>query len=128
MEGADEWRIQARKNKLDQAVNGDTRDRLSNEPAVQKIRESLSETVVETATNRTLIEERYRYIVKEGDTIESVASTVLQDPMLAALLFAMNRRYILPEEQYGVHPLMVGVVIQLPTPGDVVKFRKSQQA
>jgi hypothetical protein len=128
MEGADEWRTQARKNKLDQAVNGDTRDRLSNEPAVQKIRESLSETVVETATNRTLIEERYRYIVKEGDTIESVASTVLQDPMLAALLFAMNRRYILPEEQYGVHPLMVGVVIQLPTPGDVVKFRKSQQA
>jgi len=67
---------------------------------------------------------RYQYIVQPGDSIESIARSLLQDPMLAALLFNLNRRFILPEEQYGVHPLMVGAIIQLPTPQDILKFRQ----
>ena len=67
-------------------------------------------------------EDRYLYTVQEGDTVESVAASVLHAPGLAPLLFSLNRRYVLPEVLYGVHPLMVGVVIKLPTPADILKF------
>ncbi len=108
---------------------------ISTEPVIRQIRESLSETISENVSENVSEsnpvhlrnDNRYKYIVQPGDTIESVALVVLQDSTLAALLFNINRRYILPEEQYGVHPLMVGVVIQLPTPGDVIKFRKARQ-
>ncbi|MBS2006356.1 MAG: hypothetical protein JST01_04910 [Cyanobacteria bacterium SZAS TMP-1] len=66
------------------------------------------------------------YVVKVGDTVESVAQDVLHDRHLAALLFSLNRKYVLPEEEYGVHPLMEGVVIKLPT-ADAVSLFKSKQ-
>jgi len=69
-------------------------------------------------------EDQFTYVVQQGDTIESVAVVVLQDSALASLLFSLNRRYVLPEEQYGVHPLMVGVVIQLPSPTEILKYRQ----
>ncbi|MBA4076317.1 MAG: hypothetical protein C0508_14835, partial [Cyanobacteria bacterium PR.023] len=59
---------------------------------------------------------RYTYIVRAGDTIESVAVVELNDLSLAPLLYKKNKKYVLQEEEYGKHPLVPGVVIDLPTP------------
>ncbi|MBP9094744.1 hypothetical protein KBI23_27240 [bacterium] len=67
---------------------------------------------------------RYTYIVRAGDTIESVAVVELNDLSLAPLLFKKNKKYVLPEEEYGRHPLVVGVVIDLPTPAEIKAFRQ----
>ncbi len=67
---------------------------------------------------------RYTYIVRAGDTIESVAVVELNDLALAPLLFKKNKKYVLPEEEYGRHPLVAGVVIDLPTPAEIKAFRQ----
>lgn len=67
---------------------------------------------------------RYTYIVRAGDTIESVAVVELNDLTLAPLLFRKNKKYVLPEEEYGRHPLVAGVVIDLPTPAEIKAFRQ----
>ncbi len=67
---------------------------------------------------------RYTYIVRAGDTIESVAVVELNDLSLAPLLFKKNKKYVLPEEEYGRHPLVTGVVIDLPTPAEIKAFRQ----
>lgn len=67
---------------------------------------------------------RYTYIVRAGDTIESVAVVELNDLSLAPLLYKKNRKYVLQEEEYGKHPLVPGVVIDLPTPAEIKAFRQ----
>lgn len=67
---------------------------------------------------------RYTYIVRAGDTVESVAVVELNDLSLAPLLFKKNKKYVLPEEEYGRHPLVAGVVIDLPTPAEIKAFRQ----
>ncbi|MFA6211912.1 MAG: hypothetical protein WCT03_19890 [Candidatus Obscuribacterales bacterium] len=67
---------------------------------------------------------RYTYIVRAGDTIESVAVVELNDLALAPLLFKKNKKFVLPEEEYGRHPLVAGVVIDLPTPAEIKAFRQ----
>jgi hypothetical protein len=99
---------------------------VSNELPEEQTNDRPPEPTSEQALGQLQNDDRYKYIVQQGDTVESVALNVLLDPMLAGLLFGINRRYVLPEEQYGLHPLMVGVVIQLPTPGEIIKFRQAQ--
>lgn len=67
---------------------------------------------------------RYTYIVRAGDTIESVAVVELNDLSLAPLLFKKNKKYVLQEEEYGKHPLVPGVVIDLPTPAEIKAYRQ----
>lgn len=67
---------------------------------------------------------RYTYIVRAGDTIESVAVVELNDLSLAPLLYKKNKMYVLQEEEYGKHPLVPGVVIDLPTPAEIKAFRQ----
>jgi hypothetical protein len=67
---------------------------------------------------------RYTYIVRAGDTVESVAVVELNDLTLAPLLFKKNKKFVLPEEEYGRHPLVAGVVIDLPTPAEIKAFRQ----
>jgi hypothetical protein len=67
---------------------------------------------------------RYTYIVRSGDSVESVAVAELNDATLAPLIFKKNRKYVLPEVDYGVHPLLAGVVIDLPTPKEIAEFRQ----
>ncbi|CAN5249699.1 hypothetical protein BH11CYA1_BH11CYA1_35220 [soil metagenome] len=66
---------------------------------------------------------RYTYIVRAGDTVESVAVVELNDLTLAPLLFSKNKQHVLPEVEYGRHPLVVGVVIDLPSPAEIKAFR-----
>lgn len=63
------------------------------------------------------------YVVKPGDTIESLALKLLGDPSLAALLFEKNKEYVLAEQRYGVHDLMPGATIELPSPAEIARFR-----
>jgi len=65
----------------------------------------------------------YLYLVKPGDSVESVARLELKDPALAPLVFRKNKQHVLPEVEYGVHPLAPGVYIELPTPTEVAEFR-----
>ncbi|HMY03792.1 MAG TPA: hypothetical protein PKA48_10575, partial [Candidatus Obscuribacter sp.] len=58
-----------------------------------------------------------------GDSVESVARLELKDPALAPLVFRKNKQHVLPEVEYGVHPLAPGVYIELPTPTEVAEFR-----
>ncbi|MBK9282174.1 MAG: hypothetical protein IPM93_28790 [Candidatus Obscuribacter sp.] len=67
----------------------------------------------------------YLYLVKHGDSVESVARLELKDPALAPLVFRKNKQHVLPEVEYGVHPLAPGVYIELPTPTEVADFRRA---
>lgn len=67
---------------------------------------------------------RYAYIVRPGDTVESVAVAELHDSSLAPLLYEKNRKYVLPEVEYGIHPFIEGAVIDLPTPAEISAFRQ----
>lgn len=67
--------------------------------------------------------DKYLYLVKPGDSVESVARLELKDPALAPLIFRKNKQYVLPEVEYGVHPLAPGVFIELPTPSEIADFR-----
>ncbi len=67
---------------------------------------------------------RYAYVVRPGDTVESVAVTELNDLSLAPLLYGKNRKYVLSEIAYGVHPFLEGAVIDLPTPAEIAAFRQ----
>ncbi len=67
---------------------------------------------------------RYAYVVRPGDTVESVAVAELNDLSLAPLLYGKNRKYVLPEVAYGVHPFLEGAVIDLPTPAEIAAFRQ----
>jgi hypothetical protein len=67
------------------------------------------------------------YIVREGETVESVANDLLKDPRLAALIFEKNHRHVLPSQDYGVHPLKAGATIELPTVSEREKFYASRR-
>ena len=64
----------------------------------------------------------YLYIVKEGDTIESVAAAILKDPWAAPLIFEKNKKAVLQSRKYGEHPLKVGATISLPTAEELKQY------
>lgn len=64
----------------------------------------------------------YLYIVKEGDTIESVAASILKDPWAAPLIFEKNKKAVLQSRKYGEHPLKVGATISLPTVEELKQY------
>lgn len=78
---------------------------------------------VQSAQSSALANNSYLYIVKPGDTIESVSAKVLGDPLLAPLLFRKNRQHVLTESEYGVHDLRPGATLDLPTPAEIAEFR-----
>lgn len=64
----------------------------------------------------------YLYIVKDGDTIESVAASILKDPWAAPLIFEKNKKAVLQSRKYGEHPLKVGATISLPTAEELKQY------
>lgn len=68
---------------------------------------------------------RYRFRVGPDESVESIALTVLKDPALAPLLYKKVRQHVLPEKEYGIHPLPEGIIIDLPTPSEIAEFRRS---
>jgi nucleoid-associated protein YgaU len=77
--------------------------------------------------HRLFIEEepRTRYIVRPGDTLESIARKILHDKRLALLIFRINRSVIRVEYREGnqiVH-LKPNTVLQMPTRTEIEIFR-----
>ena len=70
-------------------------------------------------------ERRTRYIVKEGDTLESIASKMLRDKRLASLIYEINKATIPVVIRKGkeVVALRPKMVIWLPTTTDIRQFR-----
>jgi hypothetical protein len=75
-------------------------------------------------------ERRVKYIVKEGDTLESIATKMLRDKRLAALIYEINKAIIPVVMRKGkeVVALRPKMVIWLPTTTDVKEFRGRLQA
>ncbi len=70
-------------------------------------------------------ERRTKYIVKEGDTLESIASKMLRDKRLAALIYEINKEVIPVIQRKGrdVVALRPKMVIWLPTTQEIREFR-----
>lgn len=70
---------------------------------------------------------RPKYIVKVGDTLETIALRQLRDRHLALLIFNINKRLIPLEvvDAKSVPKLKQGMAIYLPTPADVQLFRSN---
>lgn len=70
-------------------------------------------------------ERRVKYIVKEGDTLESIATKMLRDKRLAALIYEINKAIIPVVVRKGkeVVALRPKMVIWLPTSTDIKEFR-----
>src|SRR6202035_1361047 len=68
---------------------------------------------------------RRRYIVKEKDTLQSIALRQLRDVRLAPLIYQINRSVIPVTVKAGkqVHVLKVGQVILLPSGVEIKEFR-----
>jgi len=68
---------------------------------------------------------RRRYVVKKGDTLESIAEKELRDPRLAALIYDINKKIIPTREEGGkqVAYLPRGLIIWLPSPAESREFR-----
>jgi len=69
---------------------------------------------------------RRRYIVKDKDTLESIATKQLKDVKLAALIYDINRSVIQSKkvDEKDVVDLRPGLVIWLPSTADISKFQK----
>jgi hypothetical protein len=69
---------------------------------------------------------RIRYVVRERDTLESIASKQLKDGKLGALIFEINRKEISLKVEHGreVADLRARQVIWLPSGVDIREFRK----
>ncbi|MBI4534097.1 MAG: LysM peptidoglycan-binding domain-containing protein, partial [Candidatus Melainabacteria bacterium] len=68
---------------------------------------------------------RAKYVVVEGDTLESIAQKMLQDQSLAPLIFEINRQVIPSrkvQDKLFVH-LKPKQLVYLPLPEDIKKFR-----
>ncbi|MBK9143898.1 MAG: LysM peptidoglycan-binding domain-containing protein [Candidatus Melainabacteria bacterium] len=68
---------------------------------------------------------RRRYVVKKGDTLESIAEKELRDPRLAALIYDINKKIIPTRDENGkqVAYLPRGLIIWLPSPAESREFR-----
>jgi len=86
------------------------------------------EESVESATGADEEQSRYQYVVRPGDTIDSIAVTELKNINLAPLLFAINRQRIQFEIQNGHSVLVAGSVINLPTPREIAHYTSQNTA
>lgn len=68
---------------------------------------------------------RRRYVVKKGDTLDSIAEKELRDLRLAALIYDINKKIIPTREENGkqVAHLPRGLIIWLPSPAESREFR-----
>jgi hypothetical protein len=71
-------------------------------------------------------EKRRRYIVREKDTLQSIASQQLRDVKLAPLIYEINKEVILLRVENGkqVPDLKPKMIIWLPSTTEVEEFRK----
>lgn len=70
-------------------------------------------------------EKRIRYICKEGDTLQSVASKQLKDVRFTGLIYEINKA-VLPVQLVDGKPVAVmyaGLAIWLPSPRETREFR-----
>jgi hypothetical protein len=86
------------------------------------------EESVESATSADEEQSRYQYVVRPGDTIDSIAVTELKNINLAPLLFAINRQGIQFEIQNGHSVLVAGSLINLPTPREIAHYTSQNTA
>lgn len=71
-------------------------------------------------------EKRQKYIVQQGDTLESIAAKMLRDTRLAALIYEINRA-VIPLVNVGgkrFPHLTAKMVIWLPNATDIQKYRE----
>lgn len=68
---------------------------------------------------------RERYVVRDGDTLESIAAKRLRDKYLSALIFEINRNIIPVVEKDGkkIAQLKAKMVIYLPSQLDIKNYR-----
>jgi LysM repeat protein len=94
----------------------------------RRIREAL---LAELATKKTQImvanEIRRKYIVKNGDTLESIAQAQLRDVNLSSLIYQVNKLTIKVSVENGkrIPQLKTGMVLYLPNITDIAIFRSS---
>lgn len=71
-------------------------------------------------------EKRRRYIVREKDTLQSIASAQLRDVRLAPLIYEINKQVILLRMENGkqVPDLKPKMIIWLPSTTEIEEFRK----
>jgi nucleoid-associated protein YgaU len=67
--------------------------------------------------------EREEYVVKSGDTLESIATFKLKEPRLAPLLYAINREVLGDVSDHTQVKLKPGTVIRLPHFAEILRFR-----
>jgi nucleoid-associated protein YgaU len=70
-------------------------------------------------------EKRVKYIVKQGDTLESIAFKILRDKRLAGLIYDINK-IVIPVRRAGgrnVIELKTGLTLWLPTGTDIKDYR-----
>jgi hypothetical protein len=113
---------EARKQR-EQAESAAIMAMLAGKKGPRDAREAEEEAAAEKAKRDQ--EKRLKYIVKEGDTLESIASKMLRDKQLAGLIYDINKT-IIPSKMEGgrtVPALKVGLVIWLPTAQDIKDYR-----
>lgn len=69
---------------------------------------------------------RRRYVVKQGDTLDKIATKECRDVRLSALIYEINREVIPLKEEKGkkVVDLKPKLVIWLPSEADITEFRQ----
>jgi nucleoid-associated protein YgaU len=66
---------------------------------------------------------REEYVIKHGDTLESIATRKLKERRLAPLIYAINREALGDLDDYRQVVLVPGTVIQLPHFAEILRFR-----
>ena len=87
--------------------------------AAEKFDELKAQTTQDAGAPK--VDHRHRYIVKEGDTLKSIAKQKLKDALLADLILEINRSVI--TTPIG-KPLTAKLVILLPTAVDIAEYKK----
>ncbi len=90
-----------------------------------KEREEKDKERVQENDKREQDSRRTKYVVKEKDTLESVAGKMLNDKRLAALILEINKTVIQVRQEQGkkIVELQPKMVIWLPSPLDIREFR-----
>lgn len=97
------------------------------EKEARRMMETLMADQATRKDQRLFVEEevRTRYVVRPGDTLESIAANVLGDSRLALLIFRINRPVIRVEyrENKQIVHLKSNTVLQVPTRTEIELFR-----
>ena len=85
----------------------------------------LKDKVLKEEERRKEDKKRIKYIVREGDTLESIAQKQLRDLRLAPLIYRINKKVIPIVNEGGkeVIALKKGLVLWLPSPFEAREFR-----